>query len=236
MAYQRASSESGPGYRLAGLPLLWLDVREISAHIKRVRRLEPFGEDSLSEWQAAYELAKQGIFLPQEVYSDWATWRRQEVEAPWWDCVQVLCKRYTEQGIAGEEQALHILQEYRLQHPTNEEALRPLLELLGKREWFGQTEEYYRQLCKVLEEEGAEPDRRTQETIEFVRALQIQRKPAIAERTREQGSTPPALIIPSLSASGDERESRVFSAHFFLDSGLLDRLEHALTMLSSFFH
>jgi DNA-binding SARP family transcriptional activator len=178
VAYQRASSESGPGYRLAGMPLLWLDVTEISAHMKRARRLEQFGEDGFSEWQAAYELAKQGIFLPQEVYSDWATWRRQEVEAQWWDCVQVLSKRYREQGAAGEERALQILREYWLQHPTNEDALRPLLELLGKREWFGQAEEYYRQMCKALEEEGAEPDRRTQETIEFVRALQIQREQA----------------------------------------------------------
>ncbi len=176
VAYQRASSESGPGYRLASMPLLWLDVVEIGAHLKRARRLEQFGEDGLSEWQAAYELAKQGSFLPQEVYSDWATWRRQEVEAQWWDCVQVLYKRYREQGDAGEEQALRILREYWLQHVTNEDALRPLLELLGKREWYGQAEEYYRLLCKALEEEGAEPDRRTQETIEFVRALQIQRK------------------------------------------------------------
>ncbi len=110
---------------------------------------------------------------------------------------QVLCTRYREQGAAGEEQALHILREYWLQHVTNEDALRLLLELLGKREWFGQAEEYYRQLCKALEEEGAEPDRRTLETIEFVRALQIQRKPAIIDGAREHTSASLALDLPS---------------------------------------
>ncbi len=207
VSYERASSESGPGYRLAGLPLLWLDVVEIGAHLKRARRLEQFGEDGLSEWQAAHELAKQGSFLPQEVYSDWATWRRQEVEAQWWDCVQVLCQRYREQGAAGEEQALQILREYWLQHVTSEDALRPLLELLGKREWYGQAEEYYRLLCKALEEEGAEPDRRTQETIEFVRALQIRRKPnpqSLPEHYEGQVAHSPFPLTPRDILSGEE--------------------------------
>jgi hypothetical protein len=70
--YQRASGESGPGYRLAGLPLVWLDVVEIDVHIQRARRLEQFGTDSLAEWQAAYDLAMGGRFLPGEAYSDWA--------------------------------------------------------------------------------------------------------------------------------------------------------------------
>jgi hypothetical protein len=41
--YRRASGESGPGYHLAGMPLVWLDVAEIEAHVKRARRLERFG-------------------------------------------------------------------------------------------------------------------------------------------------------------------------------------------------
>ena len=109
VAYQRASGESGPGYQLAGLPLIWLDVAEIEAHVKRARRLEQFGTDGLSEWQAAYELAIQGRFLPGEVYSDWAEWRRQQVETSLWDCVQVLWKRWVEQGTAGETEALQNL-------------------------------------------------------------------------------------------------------------------------------
>jgi DNA-binding SARP family transcriptional activator len=176
VAYQRASGESGPGYRLAGSPLLWLDVEEIGEHVKRARRLEQFGKDGLSEWRAAYDLAIQGLFLPNETYSDWAEWRRLEIEAHLWDSVQALWRRYAEQGDAGETEALRILRDYWLQHPTKEDTLRPLMELLGKREWYGQAEEYYEHLCTVLAVEGKEPDQRTRETMDFLRALQIQRR------------------------------------------------------------
>jgi DNA-binding SARP family transcriptional activator len=176
VAYQRASGESGPGYRLAGAPLLWLDVEEMSEHVKRARRLEQFGKDGLAEWQAAYDLAIHGRFLPNETYSDWAEWRRQETETHLWDCVQTLWRRYAEQGGAGETEALRILRDYWLQHPTKEDTLRPLLELLGKREWYGQAEEYYEHLCTALAAEGKEPDQRTRETMDFLRALQIQRR------------------------------------------------------------
>lgn len=155
--YRRASSESGPGYQLASLPLVWLDVVEIEAHIKRARKLEQFGADGLSEWQAAYELAMEGRFLPGEAYSDWAEWRRQTIETHLWDCVQVLWHRLVKQGAVGEDQAIQVLRAYWQSHPTNEDTLRPLLELLGKRECFGQAQGYYEQLCTALADEGKQP-------------------------------------------------------------------------------
>jgi tetratricopeptide (TPR) repeat protein len=177
VVYQRASAESGPGYRLAGMPLLWLDVEEMNAHVKRARRLEQFGEESLSEWRAAYDLGMQGSFLPQEPYSDWATWRRIEIETLLWDCVRTLWHRYVEQGEEGEDQSMYILRNYWQSHVTNEDALRPLLELLGKREQFGQAEAYYEQLCTALAAEDKQPDQRTREIMDFLRATQIQRLP-----------------------------------------------------------
>jgi hypothetical protein len=176
VTYQRASAESGPGYRLAGMPLLWLDVEEIREHVKRARRLEQFGKDGLAEWRAAYDLAMQGRFLPQETYSDWAEWRRHGIEMHLWDSMQVLWHRYVEQGEAGETEALRVLRTYWQNHVTNEDALRPLLELLGKRECFGQAEDYYHQLCAALSAEGKQPDQRTRETMDFLRAAQIQRR------------------------------------------------------------
>lgn len=185
VAYQRASAESGPGYRLAGMPLLWLDVEEMSEHVKRARRLEQFGKSGLAEWQAAYDLAMQGRFLPQETYSDWAEWRRHDIETHLWDSVQVLWHRYVEQGEAGETDALRVLRVYWQSHVTNEDALRPLLELLGKRECFGQAEDYYNQLCAALSAEGKQPDQRTRETMDFLRVAQIQRRQTSVDSGRK---------------------------------------------------
>ena len=180
--YQRASGESGPGYRLAGLPLLWLDVAEIEVSIKRARRLEQFGEDGLAEWQTAYDLAMGGRFLPGEVYSDWVEWRRRTIETQLWDCVQVLWHRFVELGEAGEREAVRILREYWQSHLTSEDALRPLLELLGKRECFGEAQAYYQQCCTALDLEDKQPDQRTRDIIEFEQAVQIQRKRVLGDR------------------------------------------------------
>lgn len=195
VAYQRASGETGPGYRLVGMPLVWLDVEEIGTHIKRARLLEQFGKDCLFEWRAAYDLGMQGRFLPNETYSDWAEWRRQEIESYLWDCVQALWHRYVEQREAGETEALRVLRDYWQSHITNEDALRPLLELLGKREWYGQAEEYYQQLCTVLAAEGKLPDRRTQEVIDFLRAAQIQRKQTLVDSVKENTNIPPTPVL-----------------------------------------
>jgi len=175
--YRRASGDSGPGYHLAGMPLILLDVAEIEAHVKRARRLEQFGTDGLAEWQAAYDLAMRGVFLPGEAYSDWADWRRQAIETHLWDCVQVLWHRFVEQGAMGEIKALQILRDYWQRHVTNEDALRPLLELLGKCEWYGQAKEYYEQLCTALDLEGKQPDQRTRDIMDFQQSVQLQRKP-----------------------------------------------------------
>jgi DNA-binding SARP family transcriptional activator len=195
IAYQRASQQSGPGYQLAGLPWVWLDVEEIGAHLKRARVLEQFGEEGLAEWRAAYDLASQGLFLPGEIYSDWATTRRQEVEASLWDSVQVLWRRVVEQGEAGQREAVRLLRTYWQSHVTQEDALRPLLELLGKRECFGEAEAYYAQLCQILEEEGRQPDRRTREVMDFLRALQIQRKPTIIQSGKASSNGYPASLL-----------------------------------------
>lgn len=169
VTYQRATGESGSGYRLSGTPLVWLDVEAIGEHVQRARVLEQYGNDGLAEWQAAYKLAIAGPFLRHEPYSGWALWRRQEIETLLWDCVQVLWRHYVAQGEGGETEALRILQAYWLQHVANEDALRPLLELLGKRECYGQAEEYYAQLCVALAREGKQPDRRTREIMDFLR-------------------------------------------------------------------
>ena len=185
VTFNSATAESGPGYRLCGTPLIWLDVEAMRNAVKRARALEQFGRDGGAEWQVCYDLASQGPFLSEEPYSNWASWRRQEVETYWWDSVQALWRHSVKQGDVGDAEALRLLRDYWLAHITNEDALRPLLELLCKWECFGQAQHYYDQLCSALAEQGKQPDRRTIEIINFVHAAQLQRgrESRIAERT-----------------------------------------------------
>ncbi|HEU5384214.1 MAG TPA: hypothetical protein VFV38_53150, partial [Ktedonobacteraceae bacterium] len=53
--------------------------------------------------------------------------------------------------------------------------LRPLMELLGRRECFHEALEYYERLCKILEAEECQPDAQTQDVAAFLRAKQLQR-------------------------------------------------------------
>jgi tetratricopeptide (TPR) repeat protein len=231
VAYRRASGESGPGYQLAGMPLLWLDVAEIEAHIKRARRLEQFGEDGLVEWQAAYELASQGPFLPGEVYSDWAQGRRQQLETSLWECVQVLWPRFVEQGASGEAEALRILRDYWHSHVTSEDALRPLLELLGKRECFGEAQGYYEQLCAALGLEGKQSDQRTQDIIEFQRTVQLQRKRTSKDSNRVDKREQHIIDLPLRNLSRARlgiTDATLFSSNSYLDLETLDRLSSAM--------
>jgi len=78
--------------------------------------------------------------------------------------VLALARLYTERdGRAGEEQALVLLRSCWLEHPRDEDILRPLMELLGKRDCYQEALAYYEKLCRVLEEDGQQPDSHTQD-------------------------------------------------------------------------
>jgi hypothetical protein len=62
VSFHRATAESGPGYRLASAPLVWVDVEAMSEHVKQARALEQFGNNGRAEWRAAYDLGMRGPF------------------------------------------------------------------------------------------------------------------------------------------------------------------------------
>jgi DNA-binding SARP family transcriptional activator len=223
--YQRASGESGSGYRLASAPLVWVDVEAIGEHIQRARTLEQFGNDGRAEWQAAYHLATAGPFLGHEPYSDWAIWRRQEVETHLWESVQVLWRQYVERGEDGETEAVRILQTYWLQHVTNEDALCTLLELLAKQGYYGQAEEYYAQLCAALALEGKEPNHRTQQTMAYLRSLQYHRKQVIITSERDKKNNAPVPTRASFSSSMTEG---ILEATSIAEGNVMDQLRREL--------
>lgn len=170
VTYVKPTVASGSGYRLAGYPLIWLDVDALSVHVKRACQLESEGQDAWAEWQAAYQIGNHGPFLAEGRYSDWATERREEVEGHLWQSMQALWRIALARQ--AEEEALRLLREYWLRHPANEDAFRPLVELLGKREDYQRAEAYYEKLCSVLDDEGKKPHRRTQQSMNFLRSRQ----------------------------------------------------------------
>ncbi len=182
VAHTRAMS--GVGYQLAGYPLVWVDVEALSWHVEQAVRMERFGDDSLPFWQRAYELAKRGEYLPDEAYSEWAEARREEIAGLRRQSVLALARLLTErEGKAGEEEALALLRSSWTAHPRDEDILRPLMELLGKRECYQEALDYYAKLCRVLEEDGQQPDPHTQDVVEYLRAEQIQRSTHLQTRS-----------------------------------------------------
>jgi tetratricopeptide (TPR) repeat protein len=90
--------------------------------------------------------------------------------------VLALARLFTErEGRAGEEEALVLLRSYWTEHPRDEDTLRPLMELLARRDCYQEALEYYEKLCSLLQEDGQQPDPHTQDVVEYLRARQIRR-------------------------------------------------------------
>ena len=209
VALVRATPDSGPGYRLAEFPLLWLDVEAMETYAARARRLDEQGEDGLEEWQAAYQIGMRGAFLSHEPYSEWADWRRGRVADLLWQSVNALCQRAAswETGTSGIEAAVRLLLEFWQAQITNEDAFRTLVDLLGKQERFQLAEECYRQLCAALDREGRLPHPRTQGAMEVLRATRLRR-----ESRRQQSAlasfSSDSRVLEGTDAHSDEGTSQ----------------------------
>jgi tetratricopeptide (TPR) repeat protein len=203
VSYAPNHFESGPGYQLAGEPLIWLDVDVIEASVKEACLLEQKGHDALPVWERASTLVARGGYLLDERYSDWAESKRREVEGYQRQAVHALHRLYLarDDGTAG-EQVLLLLRSYWQTHPTDEDVLRPLLELLGKRGCVQEAEEYYVHLCQELEVEGFTPHPRTQQIIQNVRDGQstspytLETKPARNTTTTQISSLQDGMYAP----------------------------------------
>ncbi|HEU5377431.1 MAG TPA: bacterial transcriptional activator domain-containing protein [Ktedonobacteraceae bacterium] len=173
-----SSIGSGNGFQLAAFPLIWVDSEALAWHVEQAARMERFGDNGLPFWECAYALAKRGEYLPDEMYSPWSSFRRGEVAGMLRQSVQALARLYqAHDGAAGEEEALFLLRGYWQEHRRDEDILRPLMELLGRRECFQQALEYYEQCCRLLADDQCQPDPRTQDVAAYLRLKQIQRPP-----------------------------------------------------------
>ncbi|BCL79606.1 hypothetical protein ccbrp13_20710 [Ktedonobacteria bacterium brp13] len=178
--YVYGSNGKGSGYRLEGYPLIWVDADAFTWSLEQAARFERFGQDALPLWEQAYQLGSRGQFLPEEVYSDWAKARREDLTGQYRQCVHRLSTLLRERGAT--EQALLRLRTYWQANPTDEDALRPLMEILGEQERYQEAENYYQQLLLALTEQGIDeqgppfiPDSRTRDIRDYLYTKQIRR-------------------------------------------------------------
>jgi DNA-binding SARP family transcriptional activator len=163
----------GTGFRLDTYPQLWCDADAFEWYVKHAMLLDQRGQDSTACWERAYVLAERGPYLPEQVYEEWARQKRDYLTGLVRDCIHRWTTLLRRMGHVDE--AIMRLRSYWLEHPTDEDALRPLLDMLGERGRFREAEEYYDKARLALAEDGQIIDERTTETIESVKALKIQR-------------------------------------------------------------
>lgn len=188
----------GVGFRLDAFPHLWCDADAFEWYVTHAILLDQRDQDATACWERAFALAERGSYLPEQVEDDWTRPRRDHLYGLLRDCVQ----RWTQvlrQAGQGDEALMH-LRSYWLTHPTDEDALRPLLDLLGERDRFQEAEECYAKARAALAEDGQALDARTDEAMEAVRALSVQRIPHhVPARSVIPWTEPPALLSRELS-------------------------------------
>jgi DNA-binding SARP family transcriptional activator/tetratricopeptide (TPR) repeat protein len=207
---------SGTSYCLDPYPALWVDGDALIWNVAQACRMERFGDDALPFWQCAFDLFKRGPFLvgdPYEPYASWVKEQRERLEGYARQCVHALAHLYLARyADAGKAEALLLLRTYWQQYKIDEDALRPLLELLGEQERYQEAEAYYQQLLLALAELGPDeegqprtPDGRTRDIREYLCTKQIRRDRTTNKLTQIQSSIAPSTKPPSWSSLSSMR-------------------------------
>jgi hypothetical protein len=133
---------------------------------------------------------------------------------------------YFQKGDAGKAEALLVLRTYWLQHKTDEDALRPLMELLGEQERYQEAEQYYQQFLLELADLGPgkdgqplAPDAQTLDVREYLRTKSIRRSQSqpFGGRAQDKDLLRRQFLQESLRTASDS----------FVNPNLLLRLQHA---------
>jgi DNA-binding SARP family transcriptional activator len=236
---------SGPSYCLAAYPKLWVDTDAVIWNVEQACRMERFGDDALPFWERAFVLAKSGPFLVDEPYEPYATWvteQREYLQGYARQCVHALARLYlAKYGEAGKAEALLLLRTCWQQHKTDEDALRPLLELLGEQECYQEAEEYYQQYLAALAELGLDeegqprtPDARTCDIREYLRTKQIQRERSLMYSAKENKllASSPSLALTrqreALAPFSNSSSQGILEADRILEGNIMDQLRRQL--------
>jgi hypothetical protein len=175
--YEYSSLDSGNGYRLGAYPLIWVDVDALDWNIAQACRMELGGDEALPYWQRAYDLAMAGEYLSEEAFTDWTEARRMAVRGALRQSVHALSRRSIMQyGTQGQAEAMRILQHYLSEYPTDEDALRVLMELFGIQERFQEAEAWFQRTKRSVEADGGKLDARTLDVWGYLKGKEIHRR------------------------------------------------------------
>ncbi len=217
VAYVRSSPGGGDGYQLATSPLIWVDSEALAWYVEQAARLERFGDEALPYWERAYALAKRGTFFPDEVYTDWSAPKRGDVAGLLRQSVQALARLYlARHGAAGEEEAVLLLRSYWQHHLHEEDVLRQLMELLGRREQYHEALEDYKRLVTLLEQEEHQPDKQTQDLAEYVREKHVQRRSpqnVVKQVIIEECKSIPHQVVPPSAVLSFQTSDMLYLPH-----------------------
>ncbi len=126
------------------------------------------GDEALPLWEQAYALCQQE-FLLEERYHDWCREVRERAEGDQRLCLLRLAACYEQQGRSVEAERL--LRAWLSAHALDQDVLCRLMEVLAEQGRMQEALSWYQRTCEVLDEEGMEVTKYTQD---LARTLQTQ--------------------------------------------------------------
>jgi DNA-binding SARP family transcriptional activator len=117
------------GYCLAPYPVVWCDADAFQKVMHDVMLMLRLGTgDALPLLERAAALACAGVFLPEHLYDDWSGPRRALLSEQYHQCVILLAQAYYDHHLY--EHAFFSLRSYFVLHPTDEDILCKLMDLV----------------------------------------------------------------------------------------------------------
>lgn len=156
------TGSDGSSYRLATEPELWVDVDAFEACLQRAIKAKNT-DDALIAWEAAYQLA-QGVFLSNDLFSEWSQVRRRRLEGNRRLCIHRLAELYSERGRNDEAEV--VLRSYWVENLADEDVLRRLMALLAQQGREEEAMHLYQQTEQALLEDDLQPTARTKALAE----------------------------------------------------------------------
>jgi len=191
---------------LADTTAIWVDVEAFESLLKEADNLDintypEQVEHLLEEAESFYS----GGYLLEELYSEWATHRRDALQRRWVGLLLQLADLRVRRGAF--VNALETLDRLRVADPTNETALQGLMRLLTQLDRRGEALNVYHQHVKMMQREyESEP---LSETHAFYESLRKGESPSlqyIKPQTVQQQEKPrhaPASTVPLREVSQD---------------------------------
>ncbi len=159
------TEENASIYSLAGQTLLWVDAEEALALLKEVERIGRTVPQALPLLEEAASYFNRGIFLEGEE-GMWVHKPRKSIEEARYRCRTWLAEAYERQGRPG--QAETILSSLLEEDPTDEDALRRLLDVLHQQNMTQKGRRLYEETKRLMQNQGIELSQATIKFAEYV--------------------------------------------------------------------